>query len=148
MTKTLASLSLRRLLLIDAVTCAAMGVLLALSSGPLAQWTNLPAPLLFYAGLALLPIAAFMGLTATRKQVPAWAAWTIVAGNVLWVGGSLWVLASGWVLPNALGQAFVAVQAVAVAVLAWLEGAAAQGGSRRAALAGSSRATVIDNGAG
>ena len=141
-------ISLRQLLLIDAVTCAAMGVLLAFGSGPLAQWTNLPAPLLFYAGAALLPITAFMAFVATRAVVPAWAAWTIVAGNVLWVGGSLWVLASGWVLPNALGRAFVAVQAVAVALLAWLEGTAAQDGSRRTALAGSSRATVIDNGAG
>ena len=47
--------SLRALLLIDAATCAAMGLALGLGARPIAALTGLPQPLLIWAGLALLP---------------------------------------------------------------------------------------------
>ena len=52
--------SLRTLLMNDAATCAAMGAGLVLAASPVARLTALPPDLLMGAGLALLPIAAFM----------------------------------------------------------------------------------------
>ena len=41
--------------------------------------------------------------------------------NVLWVADSVWVALGGMGMPSALGQAFVAAQALAVVVFAELE---------------------------
>lgn len=112
-------LSLRPLLLVDAATCAIMGLVLELGAAPLERLTGLPAPLLLYTGLGLLPIAAFMALVAWRPH-PA-AVWLVIAGNAAWVLGSLTLLLPGWLSLTASGTAFVAAQALAVAVLAWLE---------------------------
>lgn len=114
-------LSLRNLLLADAATCAAMGLALASGAAPLAALTGLPAALLSYAGLALLPIAAVMLLVALRPALQPAGTWLVIAGNAAWVAASLALLLSGWVAPTATGTAFVVVQALAVAVLAKLE---------------------------
>lgn len=111
--------SLRALLLIDAATCAAMGLALDFGAGPIAAVTGFPETLLIFAGLALLPIAAFMALVAWRP-LPA-GAWLVILGNLAWIAGSLLLLLSGWVSPNALGVTFVVAQALAVAILAELE---------------------------
>jgi hypothetical protein len=110
-------LSLPTLLLVDASTCALMGVILLFGSGPIAALTAIPAALLFYAGLA------FMTLAATRRPVPPAAAWIVILGNVLWIALSLLLLA-GWIAPNSLGVVFILVQALAVAILTILEHAA------------------------
>lgn len=115
---------LRKLIFFDGATCAVLGIGLAAGASPVAALTAIPAGLLFYAGLALLPIAAFMFWAATRARLSAAAVWLIIAGNALWVAGSLWLAFSGWIAPNALGLAFILMQAVAVAVLAALEYAA------------------------
>ncbi len=47
--------------------------------------------------------------------------WLVVIGNVGWVLGSLVLMAGGLIAPNALGQAFIGLQAVAVAGLAVME---------------------------
>ncbi|MEX0760440.1 MAG: hypothetical protein WD100_12745, partial [Tistlia sp.] len=114
-------LSLRALLLADAVTCAAMGGLLALAAEPLARLSAIPSALLLPAGLLLFPIAAFMALVATRRRVLRAGAWLVVLGNLGWVAGSLVLPLAGWTAPNGLGLAFLLVQAAAVALLAALE---------------------------
>jgi hypothetical protein len=106
---------LRRTLAVDAATCVAMGALLVAFQAPLAGLLGLPAALLFYAGLALFPCAALM-LAAHRSRA---LAWLVVAGNAAWVAASVAVLLVA--SPTALGYAFVIAQALAVAVLAWLE---------------------------
>lgn len=117
----LQSISLRTLLAVDAATCAGMGAVLALASGPVGQVTEIPPALLFYAGLALFPIAAVMAAAAMREPVHPAAAWLVILGNAAWVAGSLAVLVTGWVAPNALGVAFILAQALVVALLAMLE---------------------------
>lgn len=129
MSATRSPLSLRNILLVDAVTCAAMGMALAIGSAAIGELTRLPPALLWYAGLALLPIAAFMGVVATRPAIPAVGVCLIVAGNILWVAASLALLGGGWIAPNALGIAFVLVQATAVTVLAALEYSAMRQGA-------------------
>jgi hypothetical protein len=114
-------LRLRNLLLFDATTCATMGGMLTLASGPLAELTAIPSGLLLGAGVILFPIAAFMAVTAGRLREWPWAVWLIIGGNVLWVAASLALLAGTSIAPNSLGVAFIAVQAMAVAGLAVLE---------------------------
>ncbi len=112
---------LRTVLLLDAVTCVATGLLMALGADILAGYTALPAPLLRYAGLSLFPVAAFIALVGTRGRLAPAAVWIVVGGNALWVAGSVLLLVSGLIAPNVLGYIFVAGQAAAVAVLAELE---------------------------
>jgi len=124
---------LRRILLVDAGSCVGMGLFLALLADPLSPMLGLPAALLSYAGLALLPIAAFMGWVATREQPPLAGVWLVILGNAGWVAGSVALLFL--VSPTALGYAFVIGQAAIVAGLAELEYV-----STRAARAGSASA--------
>jgi hypothetical protein len=109
-------MNLKKILLLDAATCVATGALLSAMAGKLSALLGLPEPLLFYAGLSLFPIAAFMAWTAQRPAEPA--VWLVIGGNALWVLGSLAVLALS---PTAVGYAVVIAQAAAVAVLAELE---------------------------
>lgn len=112
---------LQPLLAFDAATCAAMGALLLVAADPIAALTHIPAPLLFWAGAVLLPIAAFMAVFSRAMPVPRWAATLVVAGNVAWVLTSIALPAFGLVQPNALGWAFLLGQAAVVALLAKLE---------------------------
>jgi hypothetical protein len=112
---------LRTVLLVDAATCVATGLLMTAGSAALAPLTQLPADLLFYAGLSLFPVAAFIAFVATRKELPPAGVWLVIAGNAAWVAGSLWLLLGGTLSPSLIGYAFLAAQAAAVAVLAELE---------------------------
>ena len=112
---------LRRALMADALLSAVAAVVLTLGAGALAQRLALPASLLLGAGLALIPWAACLVWMARKAAVPAAAVWAVIAINVLWVIDSAWVALGGVFQPNALGQVFIAVQALAVVLLAELE---------------------------
>lgn len=112
---------LQRALLLDAVITGATGALMAGGAGLLTGLLALPASLLLYAGLALLPFAAFVAYTATRPAVSPGAAWAIVFINVLWAVDSVALLFTGWVAPSALGYGFVLFQAAVVAGFAALQ---------------------------
>ncbi len=115
----LPTLPLRPVLLVDAASCIGMGLLLVLLAPPLAPLLGLPSALLFYAGLALLPVGAFMAWVGTRETPPLAAAWVVILGNAAWVAGSVALLFAA--SPTALGYAFVIAQAAVVAALAELE---------------------------
>ena len=122
---------LRNALLADAAATAATGILLAAASGWLEGWLNIPAALLFYAGAALIPFAAFVLYLGTQRQVSRAAVWAVVICNALWVVDSLLLLTSGWVTPSLLGYTFVVAQALVVAAFGELQFT----GLRRAAVA-------------
>lgn len=122
------ALSLRFVLNLDAVTCLAMGAVLVASAGEIAGLTGIPAPLLFYAGLSLIPLAAVIAAVA-RWMENSPAVWLVILGNAAWVVGSL-ALVAGVISPNLLGVAFILVQAGAVGVLTWLEVAAFRSAGR------------------
>ena len=85
----------------------------------LAPITGLPVSLSRFAGIALFPVAALFAVMATMRAIPHWLTLLGVIGNWAWVAASLAVIV---LLPlTGLGIAFVGVQAVAVAILAWLE---------------------------
>ena len=112
---------LRRALVADALISAAAGALMTLGAGLLQELLALPSDLLLVAGGVLFPWAACLMWMARKPAVPRAAVWAVIAINLLWVVDSVWVAAGGSFHPNALGQAFVAVQALAVFVLAELE---------------------------
>jgi hypothetical protein len=113
---------LRRVLLIDAATCAVFGVVLIALAPWLAAQLLLPELLLFYAGLILLPVAVLLAVIA-RQPLPRLHAGgaLAVAGNAAWVVASIALLVGGWVNPNLLGTAFVVLQAAAVAAIVVVE---------------------------
>jgi len=112
---------LRWALFADAVTCIATGLLMMLGSGPLEQFLGLPAALLRYAGVSLLPFAAFLVYLAKRETLSPPAVWTAIVLNALWTAASFMILLTGWVAPTELGYTFVIAQALGVAVFAGLE---------------------------
>lgn len=112
---------LRRALLADAVISGATGVLMAAGASLLSDLLQLPEPLLRFAGLALLPFAAFVAAVAMRARLPRAAAWAVVLVNGLWALDSVMLLVAGWVAPNLLGAGFVLAQAAVVAGLAALQ---------------------------
>lgn len=112
---------LRRSLLADAVISGATGLLMAAGAGLLEGLLGLPAALLRYAGLGLLPFAVLVLSLAKRDPLPPASVWIVIAVNVAWVAASVMLLASGGVAPNGLGYAFVLGQAAAVALFADLQ---------------------------
>jgi hypothetical protein len=114
---------LRPLLLLDAVTSAALALLLLTLAGPLAGLLGLPVGLLRGAGLVLIPFAAMLALVVQRGARSRAAVGTVALCNALWVGASVALLFGGTVQPTPAGTAFVVAQAAAVAVFAWLQAA-------------------------
>lgn len=112
---------LRRVLLLDAASSGAMGLLLLTSSGLLAGVLNLPAELLQEAGIVLVPFAMLLGFVSTRSRLSRVVVWALIAVNAIWAIDSIVLLFTGWVQPNVLGHMFVAGQAAFVAVMAELE---------------------------
>ena len=113
------TLFLRRILALDSLSCAAMGLAMAFGAAALAPLFGLPEPLVRTAGLLLLPLAVFIGWLASRAAPPPALVWVVILGNVGWTAESFVVL--GQNQPTALGTAFVAAQAAAVLGLAALE---------------------------
>lgn len=112
---------LRWVLLVDATTCAATGLLAVIGANSLEQIFGLPVGLMRYSGLSLLPFAAFLAFLATRQLSSQYAVWAAILLNVLWTIDSFLILVLGWVTPTQLGSAFVIAQALGVAMLAGLE---------------------------
>ena len=113
------TLFLRRVLALDSLSCLALGLAMGLGAALLAPLFGLPEPLVRIAGLALLPLGAFIGWLASRPAPPPALVWVVILGNVGWTAESFVLL--GQHQPTALGTAFVAAQAAAVLGLAALE---------------------------
>jgi hypothetical protein len=112
---------LRRAILADAIFSGVSAVLLTFGAGELAPWLNLPEALLRETGLFLIAYAALVGWLGTRQSMPKALVLIVIAGNAAWTVASIALLFSGAVAPNLLGEAFVAIQAVAVGALAELQ---------------------------
>lgn len=112
---------LRRVLMLDAVTSGAMGLLLIVGAGLLGPFLNLPVPLLRGVGLSFIPFVALVSFAATRMPASRSLGLTVAILNAVWVVASLWLLISGKVAPNMFGTVFVAAQAAFVGVLAELQ---------------------------
>ncbi|MGC7411056.1 hypothetical protein [Pandoraea pneumonica] len=111
---------LARVMLADAFVSGAVGLLQVLAAAPLAALLDLPADGLRLTGLVLLVYGAALVWLVRRTTLPAGAAWTVIAINVIWAFDCGVLLASDWIAPNVLGVAFIGVQIVTVLVFAEL----------------------------
>ena len=112
---------LRRAILADAIFSGVSAVLLTFGAGELAPWLDLPEALLRETGLFLIAYATLVGWLGTRQSMPKALVVIVIAGNAAWTVASIVLLFSGAVTPNPLGEAFVAIQAVAVGAFAELQ---------------------------
>jgi hypothetical protein len=96
-------------------------------ASPLADLLDLPAALLAGAGAVLAPYVGYLLWLATREAIPRTGVLLAIGANILWALGCVALLAGGWIESNALGAAFVLVQAVAVLVFADLQALALRG---------------------
>src|SRR5688572_13831216 len=115
------SLFLRRAVQGDAIITGAMAVLLVAAAGFLSPLLNLPESFLRETGIFLVVYAALVGFLGSRELMPKLAVCLVIGANALWAVDSIVLLFTGWVQPNALGQAFVVAQAIAVGVIAELQ---------------------------
>jgi hypothetical protein len=106
---------LRGALVLDAAISGTTGVVMLLGAGALESLLSVPAALLRYAGVSLLPFAAALVYLSTRQKVPPSSVRTVIAANVAWVVASVGLLLSGRIEPNAWGVAVILLQAIAVA---------------------------------
>jgi hypothetical protein len=109
---------LRTALLADAAISGATGLLLAIGAGWLEPLLAVPVALARWAGIALLPYAAFLLVLARSESVARSSVLAVIVGNALWALASVALVVSGAIDPNALGTAFVVAQAVVVAAFA------------------------------
>ena len=121
MTSVQTSTFLRRILVLDAVSCAGMGLSMVTFSGWLSGVLSLPVELLLQASAVLLPFALLLAFLSTRARLPRAAVWAVIVANAIWAIDSIVLLFTGWVQPSLLGYLFVAGQAAFVAVLVELE---------------------------
>ncbi|GGC50348.1 hypothetical protein [Chelatococcus reniformis] len=109
---------LRRILMVNALSCAGLGVLLFGLGGLLEPLLGIPAWLSQPLGLSLVCFAGMVGLVEVQERVPPALVWAIIAVNAVWAVDCVVALAAGWITPTPLGVAFVLAQAVWVAVAA------------------------------
>lgn len=112
---------LRSVLWLDAATGVATGALQLLLTAWLARLLGLPETLLEVSGWAIFGYVALIGFIATRQFVSAGLVWLLIGANLLWVAACLALLFGDWVTPTLAGKVFIAVQAVAVGLLADLQ---------------------------
>ena len=121
MTHTQSTSFVRRLLLTDSLVSGATGALMAGAAPILESWLGLPAALLRFAGIALLPFAGVVGWLALQTSPARAGVQAIIAANFAWVAASILLLVAGSVNPTALGIAFVIFQAIVVGFLGELQ---------------------------
>ncbi|OYQ36409.1 hypothetical protein CHU95_04020 [Niveispirillum lacus] len=105
---------LSRVLLLDAVTCAAMGLLLVALAGTIAAITAIPEPLLWWAGALLFPVALLIFITWRIRPSPYGMVAFIIVGNIGWTLASVILAFSSIIQPNMLGTGFLLGQALVV----------------------------------
>ncbi|MFU0507538.1 hypothetical protein [Pseudaminobacter sp. NGMCC 1.201702] len=106
---------------IDAAVSGAAALLMVAGAGLLGPFLSLPVPLLFWAGVLLLPFVALLVAVARRKRASRVLLFDIVLLNTAWVIASFAILVVGVVEPNMLGVTFIVVQALAVTLFVLLQ---------------------------
>lgn len=112
---------LRAVVWFDASTGVLLGALHLLLTAPLAEWLSLPAGLLQATGVMLLGYAALAIAIARSEPMPRGWLWVLIAGNLAWAAASLVLLLGSTLTPTLLGQAYLLVHVVSVALLAELQ---------------------------
>lgn len=112
---------LRAVVWLDASTGLLLGALHMLLTASLAEWLGLPPGLLVASGVMLLGYAALATGIARAPAMPRGGLWVLIVANFAWALASLALLLGGTLAPTLLGQAYLGVHVVSVAVLAELQ---------------------------
>lgn len=112
---------LRTTVWFDASTGVLLGAAHLLLTSQLAEWLGLPASLLMGTGVALLVYAALAIRIASARSMPRGLLWLLIVGNLAWALASLVLLLGSAVQPTLLGQGYLLVHVVSVALLAELQ---------------------------
>ena len=112
---------LRNILIIDAISCAACGLLQLLFGASLVAPFALPASLLMWSGEFLLVYAAVVTFVAFKLPQPHPIVWAFVIGNFVWAIGCAALFFGSWLAPTMLGKAYIIMQGITVVVLAELQ---------------------------
>lgn len=112
---------LRKVLIADAVVSGAAGLAMIAGADFVHGLLGLPSGLLFWAGVALIPFVATLGLVIRANGAPAGVIPAIIAINFAWVAASLYVAFGPGLAPTLLGQVFVCAQAAIVLLFAELQ---------------------------
>jgi hypothetical protein len=112
---------LRKVLVADAVISGAAAVAMIGGADLTHALLGLPSALLFWAGVALIPFVAALGMIIRTNAAPAGAMATIIGANFAWVAASLYGAFGPTFGPTLLGQVFVCAQAAAVLLFAELQ---------------------------
>ena len=107
----------------DALVSSGMATLQLLAAGWLAEWLDLPQPLLLGTGAFMVAYVALLVALARSARVPVALIALVIAGNLAWAVGALPLLASQALAPKALGVVFLRLHVVVVLLFAALEGA-------------------------
>jgi hypothetical protein len=102
---------------LDAVICAASGIVLAVAGPLLDGLLGVPVVVLLPAGLILLAYGGYLALVA-RNGPSAASVNGLAVGNLLWAAMSIVVVAADWLTLTTAGTVVALLQAAAVAVLA------------------------------
>ncbi|BEP95827.1 hypothetical protein GmRootA79_42110 [Acidovorax sp. A79] len=112
---------LRAVVWFDASTGVLLGALHLLLTAPLAGWLGLAPGLLQASGVLLLGYAALATAIARSEPMPRGWLWVLIVGNFAWALASLALLLGSAAAPTLLGQAYLLVHVVSVALLAELQ---------------------------
>jgi len=112
---------LRTVLWVDGITGLVSGLMGLAASDFQATLLGLPAALVQGSGVVVLGFVALIALLLAQPQPPRWGLRALVVGNALWVVASAVVVELQWPTLNALGVAYVLLQAAFVGVLAGLQ---------------------------
>jgi hypothetical protein len=112
---------LRLVLVADAAVTGANAVAYLAGAFVLDSLLGVPAGLLLALGAFLAVYAGLVLRLATRPSIPRSGVLAVIDANILWAAASLLVLALDAFTPDAAGQVWIAVQAVAVAGFAGLQ---------------------------
>lgn len=105
---------------VDALSGVGTALLHLVGGAALAGWLGLSPALIAATGVALWAYVAAAGWASIAQPVPRGLVWALIVCNWAWAAGCLALLVtSAGITP--LGQAYLAVQALAVVVFAELE---------------------------
>jgi hypothetical protein len=108
------SRTLKTTLLLDAAFSAAGAALFIVASFVAAGLLGLPAPLLLWAGVVLIPWTAAVALAARGPNVVKTGVYAVIAVNLAWVAASAWIAFGPVFAPTLYGKIFLVAQALAV----------------------------------
>ena len=112
---------LKKTIAADALVSGAAGVAMMAGSTLLPGLLGLPAELMFWAGLALVPFVIELVLILRMKQVAPGFIVALIAINIAWVVASFFVAFGSAFAPTPFGKVFVVAQAATVALFAELQ---------------------------